>query len=281
MLRDKLLKMIHPVILKVVSKQRKLDLIVDGTIPSGQPFIFVSNHTCVHDVPLAAEIIGKHAYVLASAEDNQSVYGLAFSINGVVWVNRLDKASRSNARDRVLAHLKAGHNILMYPEATWNLSPNLPVLKMSWGVIDISQKSHVPIVPIYLLYSDERCHAKIGEPFYPDGSKEECIEELRGRMAALCWDLMESQPPCSRKDIPPDYSAVSIQKRFAEYGRTKNDIAGIVEHEKQFVFRPKGIINYEEAFAHLDQLIPCRANAFLFRKRASDPPAQGALYGTK
>lgn len=64
-----------------------------------------------------------------------------------------------------------------------------------------------------------------------------------------------------------NYWEENIAERYSNYGRTQKDPGGVRAYEAQFIFRPKGQITYEEAFAHLDQLIPCRENAFLFKER--------------
>lgn len=213
---NKVLRFIHPAIVKILSAGRKFDLIVEGSVPT-QQCIFVANHYCIHDIPIAGEVIGKHIYVLVSDEDKYTFSGLALSLNGVIWVNRRDKNSRNRARNSVIEHLKAGHNILMYPEATWNLTANLPMLPMNWGVIGISKETNVPIVPVYLLFLDKECQVKIGELYYPTCDPIKAITELRDIMASMCFDLMEKQPLFKRKEIPSDYLAMSIKKR-SEWG---------------------------------------------------------------
>lgn len=91
---DKLLRKIHPLVIKVASSQRKFDLHVEGYIPKGQQFLFAANHYCIHDIPTAGEIIEDHVYVLVSDEDRYTFNGLFLSINGCIWINRLDKADR-------------------------------------------------------------------------------------------------------------------------------------------------------------------------------------------
>lgn len=267
MIRDKVLQAIHPMLIKVFSRRRTFDLIVEGTIPHSQQCIFVANHFCIHDIPTAGEIIQRHTYVLVSDEDRYTFNGLALSMNGVIWMKRLDKNSRIVARAHIVQHLKAGHNVLIYPEATWNLTANLPMLPMNWGVIGISKEVNIPIVPIYLLFLNNKCCAKIGEPYYPTGCDVTALNELRDRMATLFFDLLEQQPIGSRKDIPSDYLAASIKNRYNEYGRARKDPDGVKKYESQFIFKPKGLVTCDEAFAHMQNFIPCKENAFLFRNR--------------
>ena len=266
MSKDKILKLIHPVVLKILSSRRKFDLIVDGKIPDEQS-IFIANHYCIHDIPTAGEVIKKHTFILVSDEDKYTTDGLALSLNGVIWINRLNKDDRKRANNDILAHLKKGHNILMYPEATWNLTAELPMLPMNWGVVGISLESGVPIVPMYLLFTEKTCYVKIGKPFTPSSDKQESIAKLRDIMATLCFALMEKLPITKRSELPDDYLKNSIRDRYNEYGRARKDPSGVRQYESQFIFKPKGVTEPAEAFAHLKVLTPTRNNAFLFNKR--------------
>ncbi len=48
----------------------------------------------------------------------------------------------------MIGHLRAGGNLMYFPEGTWNLSPNLPVLPCFWGIVEIAQKGNAIIVPV-------------------------------------------------------------------------------------------------------------------------------------
>ena len=264
---EKLRRFIHPVVIKVLSLRRKFKLEIQGAIPKGQQFIFIANHFCIDDIPTLGEIIGDHIYVLVSDEDKGTPDGLALDLNGVVWTNRLDKEARKKSRDGLLRHLKLGHSIVMYPEATWNLSPNLPMLPMNFGCISLSLETGVPILPIYLHFTDGVCYVDINEPFYPSENKVESIGNLRDIMATSAWKYFELDEHLQRKFLDMNYWEENIAERYSNYGRAQKDPAGVRAYEAQFIFRPKGQITYEEAFAHLDRLIPCRENAFLLRNR--------------
>ena len=264
---EKLRRFIHPVVIKVLSLRRKFKLEIKGSIPKGEQFIFIANHFCIDDIPTLGEIIGDHIYVLVSDEDRGTPDGLALDLNGVVWTNRLDKEARKKSREGLLRHLKLGHSIVMYPEATWNLSPNLPMLPMNFGCVSLSLETGVPILPIYLHFTDDVCYVEINKPFYPFDDKVESIGELRDIMATSAWKFFEADERLQRDTLDINYWEENIAERYSNYRRAQKDPAGVRAYEAQFIFRPKGQITYEEAFAHLDQLIPCRENAFLFKER--------------
>lgn len=264
---EKLRKVIHPFVIKVLSIRRSFKLEVVGTIPKNQQFIFVANHWCIDDIPTAGEVIGSHFYVLVSNEDRYTFDGLALELNGVVWTNRMDKSERGRAKNDLLRHLKLGHNILMYPEGTWNLSPNLPMLTMNYGCISMSLETGVPILPIYLHFKDDVCKVEINEPFYATEDKVYSISRLRDIMATSAWNFYEQEDVITRNELNTNYWEENIAKRYAKYSRARKDPVGVRQFESHCIYRPKGQVTYEEAFSHLNTIIPTEQNLFLFNKR--------------
>jgi len=264
---EKLRHFIHPALIKILSAQRSFRLEVSGEIPAEGQFIYVANHYCIDDIPTVGEAIGRHTYTLVSDEDRGTLSSLALELNGVVWTNRLDKAERKRSKDALVRHLHLGHSILMYPEATWNLSPNLPMLPMNYGCISISLETGVPILPIYLYFTEEVCRVKINKPFSPSKDKVESIGLLRDIMATSAWNFIEEEKMLSRANLDMNMWEANIQKRYDKYARAKKDPDGVRRYEAQFIYRPKNQTTSEEVFSHLKNLVPCRENAFLFRKR--------------
>lgn len=256
---------IRILVIKALSLRRNFKLEVIGEIPKKQQFIFIANHYCIDDIPTVGEVIGSHVYALVSDEDRGTLNGLALDLNGVVWTNRLDKAERKRSKDALVRHLKLGHSILMYPEATWNLSPNLPMLPMNYGCISISLETGVPILPIFLQFNDDVCRVEISKPFYPSEDKIVSIGELRDIMATSAWKFWEKDACLARTGLDMNLWEDNIAKRYAKYDRARKDPAGVRKFEAQFIYRSKGQASYEEAFSHLGDLVPCRENAFLFR----------------
>lgn len=141
--KSRFVEIIHPLIFKVFSGVQKYNLKIDGAVPEKGNYIYIANHFCVNDIPTAAQVIQKHVFALVSDEDRHKLDGLFLELNGVIWTSRTDKIMRSKSRDEVVWHLKRGENVLMYPEATWNNSPNLLMLPMNYGCVTISQETAV------------------------------------------------------------------------------------------------------------------------------------------
>ena len=144
---------------------------------------------------------------------------LIFIINGTVWVDRKDKSDRKKSSIRMIELLNKGYNIMMCPEATWNLEPSLPILPLHWGIIDLSRKSMRPIVPVVLEYVENSCYVRFGEPMYirKTDNKKIMIDNLRDTLATLKWQIWEQIPSVSRMDIQDDEWENEVKRRLAEY----------------------------------------------------------------
>lgn len=263
---EKLLRFLHPIVLKgLVLATKSIPIKIDGEIFVSGPPIFVANHFGIDDIPTAGKVIGEHTYVLVSDEDKGTLNGLALSMNGCVWINRLNKAERKYAGEALNRHLQLGHNVLMYPEATWNLSPNLLMLPMYWGCIELSLKTGIPIVPLYFYFTDNVCYAQINRPFYPSSDKVKSIAELRDIMATSAWKIIEKYGIEKRKDLEQNYLKKDIDKRYSKYRRASKDPVGVQKYEEKFIFRPKGYVDYPEAFSFFENMQIRKSNLFLFK----------------
>ncbi len=267
---DKVKRGMNPTLAKGLKATRKHNLTIINEHPDVKQAIYVANHYDSKDIPVALESIDRHSYVLISDEDRFTPGGIMLSINGALWLNRRHKKSRQKAAKKVLKHLAKGHNILIYPEATWNLSPNLLMLPMNYGVIGFSLETNVPIIPIGTYYKDNNYYVKFGEPFYPgqtdypiiresalkvlEGNEKsiEAIRDLRDQLATLRIELMENFPIANRQELANNYWEEDIARRYNAYKRGKKDPAGVKKYESQFIFRDKKIITPEEAFSYIN-----------------------------
>ena len=229
--------------------KHKIKLMRNDFTPNGKPTIFAFTHVCKDDVAVTLCCLRYNAYVLAGYHRglSRSVDGMGLRLNGVVWVDRGDKASRAEAMEKVKNILCRGGDILIAPEAAWNLSPNIPMLNLWWGVIDMAVSTGANIVPIALdLVNDKYCII-IGENFcykqYPD--KANAIAELRDVLATMAWELIEMKPMQKRSEI--------TEKDWVDF--TQNELARAPyvnrKKEESFVFRPKGEISLGELLANM------------------------------
>ncbi len=240
----------------------------------GRPRIYVANHRGIEDILTALRIIKKHCYVLVSDNDRYNINGLALRFNGVIWIDRADRTDRRRAYSDLVRHLKAGHSVLMYPEAAWNFTPGVPVLPCFSGAIRASAETGVPIVPMYLDFDGGECRAMLGEAYQVDQycgeqSERELTEDMRCRMISLFYDILDQKPLVSRTSIAPDHHERDVLARCRAYSVAKKDPDAYIRNESRFLYVPKDLVTPSEAFAHLAELSPSLNNAFLFDKRLS------------
>lgn len=254
----KIKELIHPLLIKTMKTKTTGELTVEGKFPEDENCLIVANHFCIEDIPTLGQAVGKHFYLLVSDEDKNTIDGLGLELNGVEWIHRTDKSSRIQASENIVEILKQGYNFAMYPEATWNLSPNLLMLPMNYGCIRMALLANVPIVPVVTLFMDDGRHTIIGDKFYPTDKLEDSIRDLRDIMATLIYVEIEKeyqkkkgQPGIysmiidgeeylyeKRENISKEYWEENINSRYNAYPRAREDKNGVREFESEFIFTP-------------------------------------------
>lgn len=223
------------------------------------PIIFAVNHTNCYDFPITATAVGQHVYVLVGKQRLGLLDRFFFSLNGVIYADRLDKEDTAAVKDGIVSVLRKGRAVCWYPEGTWNLTDNLLMLPMKWGIIDVAQQAGAQIIPVALVYdrTDMTCSVRFGTPLWGAKLQDKAmaIDELRDAMATLRWDLICRKPALNRGTISIDQLKSDIWQAIDEYPPIEP------EYEKQCVYWPNKVVDTLPT-----NLNPCRANAFLFSK---------------
>lgn len=197
---------IHPIVMQLTKLRVNYKVSTVGTLPplTEGPFLFSVNHTNSYDIPVTCRAIRRHSYVLIGKQTLYLTDRLFFFLNGTIWVDRKDKADMRIAKERIINHLKKGKSLIWYPEGTWNMTENLPMLPMKWGIIECAQKTNTTIIPIVQEYDKESktVKCKIGEKYDPgEASLSEGIVRLRDTMSGMRWELWEEKGLKKRSDI--------------------------------------------------------------------------------
>jgi len=169
--------------------------------PDGRPIIFAANHTNSQDIPRIACVLNRPFYIVAATDGMfGAVNKLVCNAHGTIWLERDEsdaaKASRRRAHDEAVTKLRAGNDVLIFPEAVWNpvltWTDGLPMLPFFKGVVTIARDAGAHIVPIVTEYTpDKVCHVRVCDPFADDPVTDPvaATDALRAAMAATKQDL--------------------------------------------------------------------------------------------
>lgn len=111
-------------------------------------YIVVFNHNAMLDVPLSAPFVpGANKTIAKDSFAKVPIFG-AFYKRGAVLVNRKDENSRSKSFDAMLAVLKKGMHMSIYPEGTRNRTdaPLKPFYDGAFRLAKVSGKKIIPCV---------------------------------------------------------------------------------------------------------------------------------------
>ena len=228
--------------------------------------IYACTHIGGNDIQRALQIMNVPAYLMLGDPGilyKKAIYQ-ALKFNGVIPLETKDRKDRKIAYNRSIELLDQGGNLLIYPEGAWNVSPNELVMKMFVGTVRMAKETGKPIVPIAMEQIGDTFYIKVGKEYtIPKDcplSEQELTDELRGILATLKWEILESQPMAKRSDIPDDYLKTFqdgiINKCNYGYGFSLEDALSERFHDKN-------ITEYEEAFKFMDNIKLDTNNAFL------------------
>lgn len=262
---------LHKLILLIYKVKNRMggfthEVIGDKRSQTDKPVIFAVTHVGKFDIEVVSEAIQSHYYLLSGDYEHLQgiVYAPFLALNGVIFFNETVKEDRRCATERMIRLLQEGGNLMYFPEGAWNLSPNLPMLPCYWGIVDIARQGGAVIVPVAAEQYGKHFKVNIGENFdmsvYGDGAEEKsrAIGDLRDVLATLKYEIWETVP-AKRTQLAVDEWEQYIEERFSEWPYFNLDyIAGLIYH-------PKGVTPPEDAFAHMDKLIPSKENAFLLK----------------
>ena len=94
-----LYKLLHPILLSLMKAQRKQNLRFLNSKPELKGnVIYAMNHSTKNDVPIAAELIQEHVWILAGIQRLKAIDRICLLLNGAVWVDRKNKEDWLSAK---------------------------------------------------------------------------------------------------------------------------------------------------------------------------------------
>lgn len=100
-MRDKLRKLIHPLLLKAVKGRIYFPIEMLNSMPKieGNKLIAI-NHSCVLDAPVSSDVIKDHFYFLVGKQSLELIDRIFFFLNGVVYVDRKSKKNKKKSMQK-------------------------------------------------------------------------------------------------------------------------------------------------------------------------------------
>lgn len=263
-------KIISPIlrfVVPFVTPNSKLTVVRRAQIPK-QPIIFAATHGFREDVEHTVVMAGRQAYMLNGSllQVFESFDGITAWLAGMVIIDRTDKESRSSSIDKLVRVLELGSSVIMYPEGTWNKSPNELMSGLFPGIYDVAKKSGALIAPIATYRNGKKAYGILEEAFdICQYEREQGIQMLRDKMATMQYELMENYGIASRSEFPYGEAADEYWTDFIDGLMAEVEFYDY-EVELNTKYRPKGITSPKDAFAFMEDLMPNKNNLFLFKK---------------
>jgi len=246
----------------------KLKIIRKAKMPKG-PVVFCSTHGFKEDVVDAVVIAKKQCYILIGSLSQifHHFDGITSWLNGVILVDRLNKESRTASKKKMIKAIELGASVLMFPEGTWNKSPNLLSEKLFPGFYDIAKETGAPIAIIATHREGKFVYGILDKAFdITKYSREEATKLLRDKMSALRLELIEKYSQAKRSEFPYGEKAETYWKKYIDDLMAEVEFYDY-EDELHTKYIDKNETTNVEAFAHLNTIVPTQQTAFLFNKR--------------
>ena len=219
-------KRIHPFLIKILQIKSKFSGLTYEFVNENR--LKVTDNTAIY----AITHIGKYDYEMLM-EACPTLFGYVFAGDwelmyatvddyflrtmGVLWVDTSDKEDRKNSFHMMCKYLKQGVPFIIFPEGIWNLTENLPMMKIYPGVVQAAQECNVPIVPIGIEQREKHFILNVGKEFsVADMDEPAAVQLVRDILATLKWEIWETFPKEKRKNIPENYYKEFLNKRISE-----------------------------------------------------------------
>lgn len=190
-------KKIRPMFINFLKLGNKLKLVVEKNEYKkiDRPIIYAACHAFKDDVLNTILTSKDDSYIVFGNIDlfYNTFDGLCLWIYGTQLVDRYNKDSKHAMKEKMNKIIEYGNNILIFPEATWNLSENMLMLPLYWGFYDVAKKNNALIVPIVTYKVGKTCYSRQMSPIDINnilGCDVECALKLMKKYYNKAVDLI-------------------------------------------------------------------------------------------
>lgn len=166
----------------------------DGEVKEDK-VIYACTHSFHDDIVFSMKLADKHTYLLyGNLKDfYETFHGIGLWMNGVVLVDRNSLSSRKSSIEKMVYIIENKGSIIMFPEGTWNLNENLPILELHLGIYDVVKRTNARIVPIATYQDSNITYSKKGKSIDITEIDEETYSYIIDNQLKLinkCIDLL-------------------------------------------------------------------------------------------
>ncbi len=116
-------------------------------IDSNQPYIFVSNHASMADIPtVMVALNGKVNIVFKKELTWVPIWGWALRYGHFIMIDRSNPRDALASIERAVQTIRGGQSVILFPEGTRTRNGRLQPFKR--GAFTLAAKSGVPVVPM-------------------------------------------------------------------------------------------------------------------------------------
>ena len=162
----KIRKIIRPAFIQVLKLGNKLKLTIEKNEfvkKDNRPIIYVVSHGFKDDVINTISTTKASAYIIVGNIDLffNTFDGTCLWIYGCQLVDRYNEESKHAMKEKMNRIIELGNDIMIFPEATWNLSPNRPMENLHAGFYDVALKNNAIIVPVLTHKVGKECYSRV------------------------------------------------------------------------------------------------------------------------
>ena len=253
-------------LLKVFMK-RKLIIEQYPALEKNKAYIFAANHSFDEEILAVLSSIGRNAFLLHGSTHQMEHNPISYAgyLNGMIYVNRMQKQSRTDAIEKMKRVLRAGNSILLFPEGGYNNTENQLIMPLFSSPYILSKEMQIEVVPIIAFCQEETREVFIwaGEPMKLGVyEKEEVLAHLRDVMSSIVYDIVEEHvAPVKRSELKADCFRDFMEQRKAVYECQKwyDDV-----WDEELTYYPgHGVTTPQKAREYVDDVEVNAKNAYM------------------
>lgn len=249
-------KFFNPYLTKEFSKTipHKIKLYRNDYIKGDKPTIYVATHVFYDDVASIICAIKENMYLVGDTgikTDISLTEAFGLYLNGVKLFEKDREIAPENEHDDLINNIQSvllnNGNILIFPESTWNFSPNRLIREeLPYGVLKIAKATGAEIAPVAFDEVNNEYLVSVGEKIELIGDNSYDITTVRDSLATLVYELIELKTSLSRAEIGEDEIYWNNYIKSKMQGDNYD-----LSNEERLAFRPKNSLTQDELVSDL------------------------------